>query len=336
MGDRLLANKKVLPDSALTAPGASATTGPAVASSSVVVTVICICSANHLRRCLEALRAQRDAPDFDVIVAHDPQISGIDAVGQAFPEVRIVSNQGQRSPLELASRALKESKADLILLTEDHCIPSSNWVRAMVGAQHRARAVVGGRVETLPGASATDWAFYFVDFFRYAGPVAEGPSPTLTVCNVAYKRSELESVRDLWATFFLEPVVNDALRERFGLLWLHPDSEVTMARHVRFRDAIHERYAFGRLLGAARVVRCTPGRRLYYAVFAPALPPLLLGRMANVALRSRRLARLFLRSLGPLTLMVLAWSWGEWLGYLTGTLPRSLTVAPEIPRGGST
>ena len=28
--------------------------------------------------------------------------------------------------------------------------------------------------------------------------------------------------------------------------------------------------------------------------------------------------------------MVLWWSWGEWLGYLTRRHPRSLVVAPEI------
>ena len=46
-----------------------------------------------------------------------------------------------------------------------------------------------------------------------------------------------------------------------------------------------------------------------------------------------RLARAcadFLRSLGPLTAMVLWWSWGEWVGYLTQRHPGSLVVAPEI------
>ena len=38
----------------------------------------------------------------------------------------------------------------------------------------------------------------------------------------------------------------------------------------------------------------------------------------------------FLRAFVPLTLMVLWWSWGEWLGYVTGSYPSSLVVAPEI------
>src|SRR5688572_14565734 len=132
--------------------------------STVTVAVVCICGAKHLTRCLEALRAQQDAPAFDIVVACDPHIPGIHMVSKSFPEARIVSNEGQRTPLEVASCAVRACAGDLILLTEDHCQPSPNWVRTMVNAQRSGRAVVGGRVEISPAASATDWAFYFVDF----------------------------------------------------------------------------------------------------------------------------------------------------------------------------
>jgi hypothetical protein len=60
------------------------------------------------------------------------------------------------------------------------------------------------------------WAFYYVDFFRYMRPVPSGGSPTLSVCNVAYHRSHLEAVHDLWKNGFLETEIHDALRERFA------------------------------------------------------------------------------------------------------------------------
>ncbi len=296
----------------------------------VSVTVVCICSAAHLRRCLTALREQVEVPRFDLIVAYDPHIPGIEAAAAEFPEARMVCNEGQRTPLELASRAVRESTGDLILLTEDHCEPARRWVRTMIDAQSKDRAAVGGRVEIVPGASATDWAFYFVDFFRYAGPLPEGPSPALTVCNVSYDRERLAEVRKLWEMFFMEPVVNDALRARYGELWLAADSEVKMSRHASLRDALYERYAFGRLFGYTRNGFCSRGRRISYAVLAPTLPLLLLGRMARAASRSPELTRSFLRAIGPLVLMVISWTWGEWLGYLTGRLPRTLVVAPEI------
>ena len=299
-------------------------------SDSVSVAVVGICSADHLARCLEALEAQEGAPPFDVVVAYDPGVPDVEALAERFPDVRLVSNAGQRTPLELASRALREAKGENILLTEDHCVPRPDWVRTMLAAQAPGRAVVGGRVETREDATATNWAFYFVDFFRYCDPVVEGPSPTLTVCNAVYKKSQLAEIDEVWRVYFHETAANDALRQRFGDLWLVPDSEVTMARNVRFGAAIYERYAFGRLFGCTRIRFCSPAKRVFYAIFAPALPLILMGRMARKGLLAPRLRRHFLRSLGPLVVMAVWWSWGEWLGYLTGRHPSLAEAAPEI------
>lgn len=331
MGDTLESRSNHKPDimaSHTTQRYDAAAAGPRFATISVAV--VGICSGKHLMRCLEALRYQIDAPPFDIVVAYDPHISDLDPVREAFPDIRMVANAGQRTPLELASRAIRESTGDLVLLTEDHCVPDPRWVRVMIDAQGNDRAAVGGLVLTDPRASATDWAFYFVDFFRYTKAASAGPSPTLTVCNVSYQRKRVQAIRDLWIEHFHETAVNDALRARFGPLWLEPQSQVTMGRHVRLSHAVYERYAFGRLFGCTRLKFCTPRQRACYTLFAPALPALLLGRMIGVAMQSRESAASLLRAAVPLTLMVLSWSWGEWLGYLTRRLPRTLNVAPEL------
>ncbi len=284
----------------------------------VSVAVICMTGLQYLARCIEALRNQRGAQEFEIVVACAPCIPDIEPSRRRFAEARIVVNHGQRTPLELASRAVRECNGDLILVTKDLCVPGPDWVRTMVESQRSGRAVVGGRVEADPASSVTEWAFYFVDFFRYAGPVAAGIAPSLTVCNVAYKRAELDAIRNVWDETFVEAAVNDALRVRFGSLWMNPASEVTMRRKITLRGALSERYSYGRLFGYSRLARWSPGRRFVYAVLAPALPVLLLARMASVAFRSRRNAGAFLRSLAPLTLIVLARCWGEWLAYLTG------------------
>lgn len=301
-------------------------TGPvndtALTFSSVSVALVCMSDMRHLARCIESLRRQREAPAFEIVIACAPGISGVEAARRRFPEARIVVNDGQRTPLELASRAVRECRGELILLTKDHCVPDPDWVRVMVDAQRKGRAVVGGRVEIDSAASATEWAFLFIDFFRYVGPVASGPAPFLTVCNAAYKRDELDTIRELWEETFVETDINDALRTRFGTLWLSAESQVTMYRRITLRDAIRERYTFGRLFGYSRVVRWTLARRLVYALGAPVLPFLLLGRMAGVAFGSHRNGRAFVRSIAPLTIIVLARCWGEWLAYLTGRYPR--------------
>ena len=291
--------------------------------STVSVAVVCMSNTQHLTRCLDALRSQRDAPQFEITVACDPRIPGIEAVRGSFPEARIVVNAGQRTPLELVSRALRECGGELILLTKDHCVPGPDWVRTMVNAQAADRSVVGGRVEPARDASAVDWAFFFIDFYRYTSPVATGWASSLTVCNVSYDRSRLEAVRAVWQDTFVETAVNNALATRFGGLWLEAASEVTIHRKLTLREAVRERYTFGRLFGYSRLAGANQGQRLFYAAFTPALPLLLLARLTRTALRSRRHATALMRAWLPLALMVLGRSMGEWLGYLTARPPRT-------------
>ena len=296
---------------------------------SVTVAVVSICSASHLARCLDALDRQENAPPFEVLVVYDPHLKDVPVLRQRYPGVRMVANEGQRTPLELASRAIREAAGEFILLTEDHCEPCSDWVRCLCEAQTEDRAAVGGVVHS-DAESSIDWAFYYVDFYRYVKPVLARPVPTLTVCNVAYRRTYLNQIKPLWKTIFHETAINDALRDRFGSLWITPKAEVKMRRHVRLADALYERYAFGRLFGYTRMNFVSRSRCAYYTVFAPLLPFLLFSRMTIKALSRRHILAVFVRALPPLILMILAWSWGEWLGYVTRRPPRSLVVAPEI------
>jgi len=297
---------------------------------SLTVGIVSVCGASHLTRCLAALSVQQRAPVFETLVVYDPHLQDVAAMAGEHPDARFVANEGQRTPLELAARAVKEASGDLILLTEDHCVPEADWVRRMVEAQRPDRAAVGGAMDLLPGATPLDWAFYCVDYFRYMPPLEGGAMPSLTVCNVSYRRDRLDSIADLWGTIFHETAINEALKSRFGQLWLEPSAVVGMRRHVRFRDAMYERYAFGRLFGCTRLEFSSPWRRVYYSLLAPTLPLLLLSRMCGRSLSSGRNAVRFIRSLPYLVALVLAWSWGEWLGYLTRRRPRSELVAAEI------
>ena len=295
--------------------------GTALTFLSVSVAVICMSGVQYLTRCIESLRRQQGAPEFEIVVASAPTIPDIEVVCRKFPEIRIVVNHGQRTPLELASLAVRKCSGDLILVTKDHCVPRPDWVRIMLDAQREGRAVVGGRIEINPDASPTEWAYLFIDFFRYAMPLVAGPTSFLTVCNVAYKKNELDKIRGLWDNGFVEATVNNELRTRFGALWLTPSSQVTMYRNISLRHAIYERYAYGRLFASSRLSRWSRAQRFVYVIGAPLLPVLLLGRMVRVAIGSRRNRSALVKSLGPLMLMLLARCWGEWLGYVTGRCP---------------
>lgn len=299
----------------------------------VTVVVVAICSAPQLRRSLEALEAQDAGQGFEVIVAADHRMKGVEALAPEFPGVVFLSREGCNTPIELTTLGLNAARGERIILTEDSCVARPDWLSQITATPWEGRAAVGGVVEPTPGISPAMWGFCYVDFFRYMRPVADGPAPSLSVCNVAYHASHLQAVADNWRDGFHETVINGALAERFGPLWICPAAEVRVRRHVTFADAVYERYAFGRLFGATRIARDGPGRRLYYAALSPALPFLLMARMAAKAKQDAALMRLFVRSLPAIAVMVAAWSWGEWLGYVTGRRPKRITTAPEIENG---
>lgn len=301
-----------------------------------VTVVICgIAGAAHIARCLEAVLAQRDAGPFDVMVVADPHLPGVDELRPRFPTAQIIRNEGQSTPIEIASRGLREAKGEILAFTEDHCTPDPEWLKRLLAAHKEGRAAVGGAVETPHEGDPVTWAFYLVDYYRYMRPFAEGPVPTLTVCSVSYRRDQLEAVRPMWEKTYHETAVNAALAGKFGTLWIVPEAVVRTRRNVRLGAAVYERYAFGRMFACNRnAYSGSLLQRGVYALLAPLLPPVIMWRMGRRAFRQAPARGMYLRSAVPLLAMVLAWTWGEWLGYLTNRLPKDVNAAPEIREHG--
>ena len=163
------------------------------------VAIVGICGAAEIDACLAAVAAQRGVDPFEVVVAYDPRLCDVEQLAGRHSQVRWHANEGQETPLELAAVAIAASRGELVALTEDHCLPGSDWLASLVAEMVPGRAAVGGSVDVDATANSVEWAFYFVDFFRYAPPVESGPSPSLTVCNVAYRRADLDAVAATWA-----------------------------------------------------------------------------------------------------------------------------------------
>ena len=313
----------------MNSPSLTETTPDAV---DISVVVVAICSIPQLNRALEALAVQKTVSSFEVIVAADPEIGDSGDLALKFPEYRFLSQPGCRTPIELTVLGLDAATGERIVLTEDSCVATPGWLSAIASVSGDGHGAVGGVVEAMPGISNTMWAFCFVDFFRYMRPVSEGSAPTLSVCNVAYRRVDLVSLRNAWLNGFNETEMHGLLQERYGPLLFRPDAEVRVRRDVTFGDAVYERYAFGRLFGSTRVAQSPARRRMWFALVSPALPFLLMARMTAKARADKNLMRRFIASLPALLTMVLAWSWGEWLGYVTGRRPSRITTAPERQR----
>jgi hypothetical protein len=293
------------------------------------IVVVAICSVPQLRRSLMSLLSQTGFASCETIVAADPRIGSLREIAKEFPEIRFLSRAGCDTPVDLTTMALQVARGERVILTEDSCVASPGWLSALLHEPSEGKGAVGGSVEATEGISLAMWSFCYVDFFRYMHPLKAGHTPTLSVCNIAYRRADLEAISDRWTNGFNENEINNLLQDRVGPLWLNPAAEVRVRRDVKFFDAVYERYAFGRLFGATRISHSDAKRRMYFAAVAPALPFVLMARMASKAFNDAGLFKRFLASSPIILLMVLAWSWGEWLGYVTARRPKRITTAPE-------
>ncbi len=289
---------------------------------SASVALICMGGPAYLRSCLSALTAQQDAPDLEIVAAYGPKLSEVRALQDDFPRVRFVENVGQQSPLELASFAICQTQGEHVLVTKDYCVPGPQWAHELLKTLARPCAAAGGAV-SLPGDSTpVEWAFSFLDFFPYTGCLHGAKTPSLTVCNAAYRRTDLEALSLDWKHHFQESVVNDALIERSGRgLALNTQASVELVRHVDLQSALQERYALGRIFAAERLQYASTRQKWMYRLGAPALPALMMSRMGKKALSDATLRSEFIEGLAPLAAMVLARTWGEWLGYVSARPP---------------
>lgn len=295
----------------------------------VSVVVIAICSLSQLHRAIRAIEDQGFSGTVQIIVAADPRLGDLAELRSTFTRSIFLSREDCRTPIELTVMALEAAQGDRVVLTEDSCIASPGWLAAITSVSPDGRGAVGGIVEAMPGISDAMWAFCYVDFFKYMRPLSAGAAATLSVCNVAYRRSDLAEVAEAWSKGFVETEMHGLLEQKFGPLWLSPDAEVRVVRNVTFGDAVYERYAFGRLFGAARIAESPMKRRLFYVLATPALPVLLMSRMLAKARSDSALMKRFISALPELLTMVFAWSWGEALGYITKRRPARITTAPE-------
>ena len=301
--------------------------------------------ASHLELCLTALKQQTGAPSMEIIVPYHPSVTGIGAMRRRHPDVRFLevrdlktyTGQGgsREHHDELRARGLALAHGDIVALIEDHGIAAPNWCARLGEAHLRPFAGVGGAIEN--GIDRPlNWAVYFCDFLRYQNPLPDGESWIASDANVAYKRAALESIRPIWTEVFHEASVNGALQARGEKLALAPNAILYQHRRgLHLGAALKERFVWGRSFAATRAGLAGTPRRLFWAVFSPLLPALMMARMSVMAVKKRRTMGVFFQALPLTTALSVSWSCGELTGYLTGRANATGAPAAEAIARGS-
>lgn len=278
---------------------------------------------------LEALRNQLGGPKLEIIVPYDDTISGIDAIAERFPEVRLVnlgSLHPENTPLNAFTQhtiydrrragGLRMATGRLIAMLEDRGYAQPDWAQNVMALHNNPNyAAVGGTIEN--GAQGNmRWALFFCDFGRFQPPAEQDDPEYLTDINICYKREALHSVRHLWQYRYQEAQINWALR-RAGLhLHLSDKARVVLKRRgISLEAVIKERIQWGRVFGQVRGRETSRTGSLLWAAVAPVLPSVLFIRHFLRQLKKRQKVFEFIRAIPATLLLLHFWALGEFIGY---------------------
>ena len=300
---------------------------------SLSVVVVTVYNSSYLENCLIALEQQIGSPDMEIIVVCLKNIEDIPILRNRFPSVQFHCVSGRQTQDMLRALGVSRSRGKIVAITVDHCSPDKNWCAHLIKEHQSPYAAVGGAIEkgNQPD-TLVNWAVHLYDYCNYGyylSPITRGPAVDLSDCNVSYKREALEATVSFWKKAFNVSLLNRSLLDRGEILWMSPDIVVRQNRDIDLDRAARIAHRRGRAFASARLAILTPARRLFYAALSPFIPLLLLRRLILNILRKRSHLSNFLLALPYIVFFLVLWSWGEFLGYLTGQLNFTLAVTEE-------
>jgi hypothetical protein len=270
---------------------------------------------------LAALLDQCARARAELIVARDDDEEGLESVAQAYPTVHLVPVKRGATIPELRGAGMREATGDIVMLTEDHCVPGPQWVEELCVGVDQVAEIAGGGMDNAQRKRAVDWAAYFSEYGLFATTRSDTSGDMqLTGANVAYRRSIVGDVVAWASAGEWENVAHERLRARGSSLHFVESAPVYQNKSYEFWDFCRDRYEHGRDYARTRLVEQKGARRWLLTAITPLLPLVIVSRVARAAAPTRWGA--VIRAL-PVTLaFVSAWSVGEAVGYIRGPAER--------------
>lgn len=270
---------------------------------------------------LEALRAQDFTEEFEVIVVDRRQDELSTRIAREYPEVRRLPCDVNLPLPAMRNLALEAAQGEIIVVTEDHCVPGASWLRSVSESfrEHPEAAAIAGTVENGAITDAVDRATYLCEYADFTPPIAEGPTARICGINVAYRRKVLlQSPVELRRERFWESALHPYLLRQGATLIATNRIRIEHRKRIPLRTFLAHRMTYSRQFAG---LRFPPGawlRRVAAALATPLLPLLLVARFMRSVARSPLVARQAPSAAPFLIVFYFAWALGEFVGYARG------------------
>jgi glycosyltransferase involved in cell wall biosynthesis len=105
--------------------------GVSAEAKSISIIIPTFNGASRIGYCLDSLSKQTAERDVEILVVDDGSTDNIANMTGIYPFVRLIS-QANAGPASARNRGALEARGDILLFTDDDCIPMPNWLGAML------------------------------------------------------------------------------------------------------------------------------------------------------------------------------------------------------------
>jgi len=282
---------------------------------SVSIIVPCYNSERTIRRCLNALLAQRTAVAFDITVVDSSTDATPEIVAREYPTVRLIHSPRRLFAGAARNVGIRATHAPLCLMIDSDCIAAPDLIERIVERHlSDSYAAVGGALRNGTPGSLSGLIGYLIEFKEFMPTTPLRLEKGMPTANLAYRREALLRYGgfddDLWMA---EDILLNWKMHRAGeRLLFDPAIEVTHLNRTGWRQVLFYQIGLGRMSAEARRRGGLPGgfllRRRY---LIPLLPFARTVRAAQwFAAHDKKLLALFLL-IWPLYWLAAAfWAYG--------------------------
>jgi glycosyltransferase involved in cell wall biosynthesis len=287
-------------------------------SPAISVVIASIVGAPFIDDCLASVFAQKNAPDFEVIVVDCRGPENVSRLAKRFPEVRFIQLQKRETVPQLRRIGAEQARGEIVAVIEEHCLAAENWLAALSASFSAGYVAVGGPVDFRKDSRLRDWITYFVEYNSYLPPWPDGDTFNVGSANAAYKRETLLSNLAVLNEGYWEAALHPKLLAEGKKFRSVPGMIVYHRGPFDYFYYLRQRYLFSRAFSGARRGTISAGQRAFYLLAAPAIPLLLLSRIASRVFAKKCHPNKFLLSLPLLIPAMTSYVAGEWMGYAFG------------------
>ncbi len=268
-------------------------------------------ASRSLARCLESLRASCEGIDAEIIVAAAGKKDSA-AARLLMPGAQVCEMPGETLTPVLWSEGIARATGEFVALTTGHCFVTPGWARSFLSALETGAAAVGGPMRLASDATHVDAAVFFLRYSAFLEGSGDGAVRDIAGDNAAYVKRRIPAGSWSREGGFWEVDVNRAILTAGDSITWASSAVAEFGLSFRLNSICHHRFAHGRLFGKSRASNGEAGARII--VSSPAVPFVLLSRIARRVARRPAYRMNFLAAIPGILTLATCWASGEAAG----------------------